>query len=752
VTVKLLMRLLATGEFAHNRLSGQEIKVMEQDPAAGGSSGTDNKPTSPEDRSKVSATSMFDAVTATNPPVAPPVPAPVPEPPLIATSPSVQAGIPVVHEVVFPAAGAAASDSPSILSTLRNLAADEKVRAAELPPSSFVKSELPPAKSDAENSFVKSPSSAGFTQLLQALGENPDEPSATAPQIQTSAAPSQTPSSSAASFTRLLKALDADQASRPTAPITAPPINAQSTQPQAQNRYAMAESPTLIQPEVEPAKSAPPGAATTAIFQSPSISKAPASEPVEPPPPPAGSFTQLFQALDPKASDQPAQPAQLPASALPSADSPKSPGTFTQFFQAVEPAKPPASSPAPTVAAHQPAAPPPPAAGSFTQLFQAIDQGNSAVMPPTRPEPQAPATAAVSEPDSPGSFTQLFQAVASNANEPSPAAASKLFDPSPGLAPTHTTPPGGSFTDLFRAVDPATNPQPPTPVAQRLPSTMATAPVDNPEPQSRSSFTQIFRAIEGTPTPSGSPDPSPQNWGRVPQSQSSPIAPPYASPASEAPRSEGSNLTQLLRNLDQSASVEPPPAPSAKKPDAFTSLYGERQFPNPVERMQSASPAANVGQPPRPDFAGTPGRTESSDPAAGGASDFTRIIQASSLREQALKQGGQAAEAPKPAAPAVPATPLPSAPQIPGFPGAAPPQFPHPSVLPPLNFGQGNAMPPAQPFRAPNLAPPQWMPPAPQPPTPPAPAKAQPLLPLILIGVIFVLVVVLVAVIFLMKR
>ena len=306
--------------------------------------------------------------------------------------------------------------------------------------------------------------------------------------------------------------------------------------------------------------------------------------------------------------------------------------------------------------------------------------------------------------------------------------------------------PAAALPNSFEPSSPARTPKRPPRSRRGHPPPWPPRRADKPEPQPASSFTQIFRAIEGTPALGASPNPPPQTWGQVPQSQSSPVVPPpYAPPVSEAPRSEGSNLTQLLRNLDQSGSVEPPPPPPAKRPDAFTSLYGEQQPPiNLVERMQSASPATSVGQPPRADFAAAP--------AAGGASDFTRIIQASSLREQALKQGEQSVEAAKPAAQAAPVAPVPSAPQIPGFPGAAPPQFPHPSVLPPLNFGQGGAMPPAQPFRAPNLAPPQWMPPAPQPPAPAPPTKAQPLLPLILIGVIFVLVVVLVAVIFLMKR
>jgi hypothetical protein len=751
---------------------------MEHDPAAGGSSGSDNKPASPEDRSKVSATSMFDVVPAAGPPVAPPVPAPVPEPPAPSAAPaqpSFQAAeIPVVHEVVFPASAAGAEGSPSILSTLRNLAADEKVRAAELPPSSFVKSELPPQKPDSANTFVKSPASSGFTQLLQAISENPAAPSVapppSPPPIQTNPAPSQA-SSSAASFTRLLRALDADQASPPIPSVTAPPAQVEPSRPGAQTRYTTpAENPatSILRTPESAAKPTSPPVAPTAVFQSPFLQSAPSSEPkIDSSSRSAGSFTQLFQALDPKAPDQPAQQAQRaqpaptaqPSSTPPpvaSPDSPKSPGTFTQFFSAIDPPITPApSAPTPATAIHQSAATPPPpadpAAGSFTQLFQAIDQGSAPAKTSIRPEPQSPAMPAVPETNSPGSFTQLFQAVGSSATEPPPAAP-RSFNPPPTPANTHPTPPGGSFTELFRAIDPGTNPQPPAPIAQRPPSTMATVPANNPEPPPASSFTQIFRAIEGTPPSSAGENP-PQTWGQAPQSQNAPIVPPpYAPPVSEAPRSEGSNLTQLLRNLDQSGSVEPLPPPPARKPDAFTSLYGERQSPiNQVERMQSASPATNVVQPPRTDFAAVPGRTAPPEPAAG-ASDFTRIIQASSLREQALRQGEQSIEAPKPAASAAPAAPMPSQPPIPGFPGAAPPQFPHPSVLPPLNFGQGGAMPPAQPFRAPNLAPPQWMPPAPQPPAPAPPAKAQPLLPLILIGIIFLLIVVLVAVIFLMKR
>jgi hypothetical protein len=93
----------------------------------------------------------------------------------------------------------------------------------------------------------------------------------------------------------------------------------------------------------------------------------------------------------------------------------------------------------------------------------------------------------------------------------------------------------------------------------------------------------------------------------------------------------------------------------------------------------------------------------------------------------------------------------PMQPQMPAFPGQGP-QFPSPSVLPPVQFGASIPQ-PAQPVRGmPNLTPPPWVPPqAPQPPASPAP-PANKMLPIVLIGVIFVLAIVLVAVIFMMKR
>jgi hypothetical protein len=738
---------------------------MGNDPAADHTPTSADKAPSADDQSRLSATSMFAAVPA-DPPVTPSTTPPVassavpvpPDPPAATPPPpSAPPGMPVVHEVVFQSPGSASSqNSASILSALRSLASDEKVPAVELPPSSFAKSDPLPPRPDSTATFVQSPASAGFTQLLHALSEKPAAPpSAPPPQPQAKPTPApaqtqtqtqtQTPSSSAASFTRLLRALDADSAHQPalhedTAPVPAPAFPpappTQVLKPAQPASETIAASPT------------PLADAPTMAFQSPAIQHPLASEPkLEPTPSSAASFTQLFQAIAPEATKISNRP--IPAaSPAPPPDAPKSSGSFTQLFQAIDSPSSPSPLPAPATTI-QPAVPPLPQApaGSFTQLFQAIDPPNV----PSTPVPSAPQAAKPLPPEehSPGSFTQLFQTVDPPAAPIPPVAAPT---PTPPLAkPAPAAQSGASFTELFRAIDPSEAPAPPKPAPFQPLSNMAAVPATTPEPQPASTFTQMFRAADNA-TPSAPSSRPAQSWSQAPQPQAGSIPPPFPSApfTPEPERSEASNLTQLLRTLDQSGTapepLSPPPAP---RPDAFTSLYGERQqsMTTPVERMQS-TPVPNFTQPPRTEV--TPqGNSIPSEPPPGGSSDFTRIIQASSLREQALKRGEQPIEAAKPAAP--PAAP-PAQPQMPAFPPAAAPQFPHPSVLPPLNFSHGGMTPQAQPFKpaTPNINPAQWMPPEPPPQAPAAPT--QPLLPLILIGVIFVLIVVLVGVIFLLKH
>jgi hypothetical protein len=750
---------------------------MGHDSTADDNPKSDEKPGPTDDGSKVSATSMFAAIPAADAPAVPSVDSsPVtarPEAPSPKSPPSPQPGMPVVHEVVFPSPGSRPSEgSASILSTLRSLAADEKVRAAELPPASYVTNEPPPAKPNAaassvqsqatpgaDVSFVQSPVSVGFTELLRALSETPAPPPVSPPPpVETNPSP---PPSSANSFTRLLRALDAKSGAPPTASADAVSISKRA-EPAAHQMPAPlpgAEDATALtrrEPGVT-AMSPAPAAAPTAAFPSPPIRRTPASEPkVEPPPPSVGSFTQLFQALDRGGSDRHAPVSETPpatAAASPS-DASKSAGSFTDLFQAIDSDNSTASSPVGPVAAIPSASTAPvtsatPSGDGLTQMFQAIDRGNASSSAPVISGSATEKASVAPEAQSAESFTQLFRAIESGPSNVPPvvAPASANSPPNmPSIAPA--APSGASFTELFRAIDPDAGTSTPPPTPPVLPSSMAVAPAAH-EVQPADSFTQMFRAVDSVGTPGSEPSRSPQSWGQTPPPQGAP-PPRSANPLVADQRSDGSSLTQLLRTLDQSDAVPDAPNPTpVQPPGPFTSIYGERSpAGNQVERMQPAPATPNFSQP--ADVA-SPGRSVLSEPAASacGSSDFTRILQASSMREQALKRGEQPIEPPQQAAPANPPA---VQPQMPGFPVGAP-QFPHSNVLPPLNLGHGSATPSVQSFKgAPSLAPPQWMPPAPPPPTPAPVTKTQPLLPLVLIGIIFVLVVVLVAVVFLFKH
>ncbi len=757
---------------------------MGHDSTADGNPKSDEKPGPADDGGKVSATSMFAAIPATDAPVSPSVDSsPVtarPEPQAPKSPPSPQPGMPVVHEVVFPAQGSKPEGNASILSTLRSLAADEKVRAAELPPSSYVRNEprpakpgaaasfvQPPAKPGADVSFVQSPVSAGFTELLRALSETPTSPPVSPPPlVETTPSPPQTPSSSA-SFTRLLRGLDAKSGAPapPTAGADAVSIPkraepAAHQMPAPPPRAEDATTLTRREPEVT-AMSPAPAAAPTAAFPSPPIRRTPESElKVEPSAPPsAGSFTQLFQALDHGGSDRHAPVSETPpaTAAASLSDASKSAGSFTDLFQAIDSGNSTASSPAAPVAAilsagTEPVTSAPPSGDGSTQMFQAIDRGNASSSAPvisrsaTEKAPVAPET------QSAESFTQLFRAIESGASNIPPGVAPASANQPPNVPPiAPAAPSGASFTELFRAIDPDAGTSTPAPTPPVLPSSMAAVPTH--EAQPAGSFTQMFRAVDSSSTAGDEPSRPPQNWGQTPP-RAEPVAPPpqIVNPLAADQRSGGSSLTQLLRTLDQSDDPPDPPNPTpVQPPGPFTSIYGERSsVGNQVERMQPAPATPDFSQPPKTDVA-SPGRSVLSEPAApaGGSSDFTRILQASSMREQALKRGEQPIEPPQQPTPANPPA---AQPQMPGFPVGSP-QFPHSNVLPPLNFGHGSATPPLQSFKgAPSLTPPQWMPPAPPPPTPAPVSKTQPLLPLVLIGIIFVLVVVLVAVVFLFKH
>lgn len=444
------------------------------------------------------------------------------------------------------------------------------------------------------------------------------------------------------------------------------------------------------------------------------------------------------------------------------------------------------------------AAPQTPGAGEFTQLLSALQipavavpsQGEAAAAPQTAvPEHAAAmAQAAVPEPASshvsqdavsaevapyrgdaaemdPSSFTRLFEALSSPATIPgeatglgsrdaaasrAPQAEEKLavaIPSEPGIldrkaapaGPSWSSPPSGAdpatFTQLFNAL--GSQPRPEPSQAGDYPPLAARKPL--------ASFPAVpSSTLSASAWPSGAP---------------SPLATPPSLPGAfpGASRSEGesdlSSLTQLLQALEFPEAHQAPPQAHPQ--------------PLPTSNPQGTGGPAHVshGRDPRGSFASgatvafTPPesvqrRAAQAPAAAPGPGDFTRVLQASALRESGL--GSQAAGTQHP-----PAAPAASAPPVHGAaaplpPWAAPPMpyMPHMSSLAHANSsvpGLGPAPGMHAPLQGPHLHLQSAF-------IPPIPSAQQPqdasrkpnfrgtLLPLILMAIIVILVGVLVAV------
>ncbi|MFY9856289.1 MAG: hypothetical protein WAK26_20685 [Terracidiphilus sp.] len=263
---------------------------------------------------------------------------------------------------------------------------------------------------------------------------------------------------------------------------------------------------------------------------------------------------------------------------------------------------------------------------------------------------------------------------------------------------------------------------------------------------------------------------------------SSPL--PEAQPGQSAPPGGGAGITRLIQMLDQpgSASAQriegaPVSAPPGGGPGVWTQTFASLN--------ESAAPQAKTPEwnpPPAPSPAPSPAVARdahfsgsqnepavSTSAAAGitsGPSEFTRILDASRIRELAMKgsQASQASNPPPPQSIAQPASPNYSAPVPPysgGMPhpgGFTPPHPQMPSF--PMNYGpQAGAMSapggslPQQPgmyIPAPSMP---AVPPAPQlKPVEPGMGKLQQYVPLLLVVTIVLLVAVLVTIIFVMKH
>ncbi len=531
----------------------------------------------------------------------------------------------------------------------------------------------------------------------------------------------------------------------------------------------------------------------------------PAAAPPAPPSSQPGSFTQIFGSFGGAAAAPPSAPAPVPPAApvIPAAPAAEPhPGGFTALFSTTaapeRPKENPAAfSPAPEsatgayrrsatgsfstfggAASAIPVVPAPAAPPAFTPVQAPAETATasfSIATPPVAPPAASPFPTAPAAPSSSGGFTELFTRLPAEERERGLSGA-----PSPNA-------PQPSLTQMFGALNNAP--------ANNAPSAPQAAP---PDP---SSFTQILSRSAAAPPPSAPWEPA-REAGIGFTSRPDPV-PSSGSGFGAAPAAPSSDpnmnmsVTRLLSRLDSTPSTPSytpaPPPPAAPAGDSWTKTFDLLNSPS------SPAPAAGgFGSPggspgggytPAPSGGGEATRAMAMPTAAGPGSGFgsnaavsaapessgpgevTRIINASKMRESALRSGGTAAQsAPQPAAAPPPA----AAPGMPAMPGGmkfTPPQMNPQGMMPPVGMGaapgaMGGGMPHAGGapggMNMPHMqAPPMQMPQMNmQPPAAPAapasgqaaPNKLQQMIPLLLVVIIFLLVALIVTVIFLMKH
>ncbi len=432
---------------------------------------------------------------------------------------------------------------------------------------------------------------------------------------------------SSAGFTQLLRALNFDQ-------VKAPEKATVADQP-ASGNLAVPGMRTIVDPEAGTQRSvAPVVSAQVTSFLPQSTPVMPASAP---PPQAEGSFTQLFHQLEEPSSDIAGTP---PVSA-----SASRPGSFTQLFarvdaesSGVESLHSKAASNQPVEMSRHPAEPMVERAsvertedrdtsaansqGSFTQMFERPDTraSESVSVPATATTP----VGAEDAPGRPGSFTQIFQTFGETAPEQPKQVVRPTVDKTSEAEPGRGH---GSFTQMFQTLE--------------RPAEAST----KSEEQKPGSFTQLFSTVAGLPP---EPVPAPANVYERPFTAGVPdSAEPYQDhrpafspmesasmgrpPVGNTPAQGG--ITQLLQRLDQPSQAPQPfvpsayPLPAAKatapQPGSFTGVYEGLGMP--VTPPATPIPSAAVPI-----------------PSATGPSEFTRIQNASALREGTLRDGASA--------------------------------------------------------------------------------------------------------------
>jgi hypothetical protein len=429
--------------------------------------------------------------------------------------------------------------------------------------------------------------------------------------------------------------------------------------------------------------------------------------------------------------------------------------------------------------------------GGFTELLRTLS--SEPASPPVAPAPPAPAqdagvtsllrTLGTPEPagevhrpaPAPGGFTELLRATSADAPEFSSAKAQSPAwrEPIPsGAAPSESKP--GAFTQMFGAFSGESSSAPPEAAGK---------------PQSSpGTFTKMLSIEQQTaPAPAfqevRAPLPGAVDYGHAHRVESPvPGRDPFASaplpePPQNSPGGSGMGITRLIQMLDEPASspapqIEPAPmrTPSAPEPGEWTKTFASLSQSN-----ETPAPAKASGwTPAQPTYSAAPPVVEpvQGKPAmAGGASEFTRILDASRIRELSMKGGAAGSPAPSaspqsftPAAPPMPNFQMPASPpmQMPGG-MPQPPAFAAPQAPPvpgfPMSYGppaggmpQMGGMPQAPGMQMPSMP----SPPVSQVPSVMSPnggaGKTQQLLVIMGVVIIVLLVAILVTVIFLMKH
>jgi hypothetical protein len=513
---------------------------------------------------------------------------------------------------------------------------------------------------------------------------------------------------------------------------------------------------TPERPAAAPSSGGKPGGGFTELLRTlevemPSATAASKGAPPPEPKPAAqdSGFTSLLRTLG---AQEPAAPAKIGQAA---------PASAPQDLGRVAPAPRPSPGPAQN-------------SGGFTELLRTAP-GADPVM--TYPLGSRPATAPPPAENKPGTFTQLFGTL--GGSEVSPSA------PPPGEKTDSAGASAGSFTRML-SIEPPVAPPP----SERADSSGGGA----------GSFTRML-SLEPPAEPAemprfeqSKPIADRLNYGLAPEpgrpaaASSSAFSPQPLSepePAPIAPQSGGVGITRLIQMLDEPSKApipqsEAPPRPPAAGPGVWTQTFASLSPPNdPPEAAAKApdwapphAPPTATAYPVPPAAHRAPTFSEpamNAPPAASGPSEFTRILDASRMREMAMR-GGQAAgaEGAVPAPPPPQSSAPPPPPPMPSYPvPVTPPSvgmqsgggIPRPAVYPPsVPQAPGMYAPTPQIPQAPGMyvpTPPMPSAPPAQPPKPAPPPAAgglQQMVPILLVVVIVLLVVLIVTVFFLMKH